>query len=115
MLTFAPGLYDDRNYQSQSFQMTFVNRPALWMFPSKDFPNVMKNTFLKVSPKGLNNVLSMSCGSVANENAFKIAFMHHMRKERGGIELPPSDDPAYSSVMQNLVSRINESMLVIYR
>ena len=47
----------------------------------------------------------MSCGSCSNENAFKAVFMWHMRKERGGIELPPSDDEAYSSVMQNKVDK----------
>ena len=83
--------------------MTFVNRPAQWMFPSQDFPKLIKNTLLKVAPKGLNQVVSMSCGSCSNENAFKAVFMWHMRKERGGIELPSSDDVAYSSVMQNKV------------
>ena len=83
--------------------MTFINRPAQWMFPSQDFPKLVKNTLLKVAPKNLNQVVTMSCGSCSNENAFKAVFMWHMRKERGGIELPPSDDIAYSSVMQNQV------------
>lgn len=83
--------------------MTFINRPAQWMYPSQDFPKLIKNTLLKVAPVGLNHVVSMSCGSCSNENAFKAAFMRYKRRERG-VELPPSDDPAYSSVMNNKVS-----------
>ena len=82
--------------------MTFVNRPAPWMFPSQDFPKLIKNTLLKVAPAGLSHVVSMSCGSCSNENAFKVVFMRHMRKQRG-VELPLSDDVAYSSVMNNKV------------
>lgn len=37
----------------------------------------------QVAPKGLTRVTCMACGSCSNENAFKLAFMHYMRRQRG--------------------------------
>ncbi|XP_063170667.1 4-aminobutyrate aminotransferase, mitochondrial isoform X2 [Candoia aspera] len=36
-----------------------------------------------VAPKGLSQVITMSCGSCSNENAFKTIFMWYRNKERG--------------------------------
>ncbi len=37
----------------------------------------------QIAPKGLTEVQPMMCGSCANENAFKAAFIWHQRKKRG--------------------------------
>jgi 4-aminobutyrate aminotransferase / (S)-3-amino-2-methylpropionate transaminase len=61
-----------------------VNRPALGVFPSKDWPEKLKNVMLSVAPNGLNNVSTMMCGSCSNENAYKAVFIWYRTKERGG-------------------------------
>uniref|UniRef100_A0A8D0HJY3 4-aminobutyrate aminotransferase n=1 Tax=Sphenodon punctatus TaxID=8508 RepID=A0A8D0HJY3_SPHPU len=54
---------------------TFVNRPALGILPPGNFAEKLKDSLLSVAPKGLNQVVTMSCGSCSNENAFKTIFM----------------------------------------
>ncbi|CAH1795449.1 unnamed protein product [Owenia fusiformis] len=65
-------------------QSMFVNRPALGNLPPKDWAERLKNSLLSVSPRGLNQVVTMACGSCSNENAFKAMFMAYRRRERGG-------------------------------
>uniref|UniRef100_A0A8C0IR71 4-aminobutyrate aminotransferase n=1 Tax=Chelonoidis abingdonii TaxID=106734 RepID=A0A8C0IR71_CHEAB len=54
---------------------TFVNRPALGILPPENFAEKLKESLLSVAPKGLQQVITMSCGSCSNENAFKAIFM----------------------------------------
>ncbi|KAM6424065.1 4-aminobutyrate aminotransferase, mitochondrial isoform 2-T3 [Liasis olivaceus] len=62
---------------------TFVNRPALGILPPENFAEKLKESLLSVAPKGLSQVITMSCGSCSNENAFKTIFMWYRNKERG--------------------------------
>ncbi|KAJ7305709.1 hypothetical protein JRQ81_010075 [Phrynocephalus forsythii] len=62
---------------------TFVNRPALGILPPENFAEKLKESLLSVAPKGLSQVVTMSCGSCSNENAFKTIFMWYRNKERG--------------------------------
>ena len=84
------------------FKMTLVNRPALGTFPSKDFPDLIQKTLVDAAPPGLHQVVTMACGTCANENAYKTAFFWYMRKQRGH-EIPSPDDPAFHSCMINQV------------
>lgn len=61
-----------------------MNRPALGVFPSKDWPEKLKNILLSVAPKNMNNVSTMMCGSCSNENAYKAVFIWYRTKERNG-------------------------------
>nr|CAB3219606.1 4-aminobutyrate aminotransferase, mitochondrial-like [Phallusia mammillata] len=81
-------------------QSAMINRPAMAMFPNRDFPALIDKTLLKVAPRGLGQVITMACGSCSNENAFKSVFFWYMKKKRG-VELPPLGDPAYESCMRN--------------
>lgn len=38
---------------------------------------------MAVAPQGMDNVFTVMCGSCANENAFKTAFMYKAAKRRG--------------------------------
>lgn len=51
--------------------------------PNKDWVDQIEKTFMKVAPKGLDQVFTVMCGSCANENAFKTAFMYKAAKLRG--------------------------------
>lgn len=54
---------------------------------------------LSVAPEGFNNVITMMCGSCANENAYKAVFMWYQQRERGGkLEFTPEE---ISSCMLN--------------
>ncbi|KAG8432899.1 hypothetical protein GDO86_017238 [Hymenochirus boettgeri] len=62
---------------------TFVNRPALGILPPENFAEKLQESLLSVGPKGLKQVITMSCGSCSNENAYKLIFMWYRNKERG--------------------------------
>jgi len=47
------------------------------MFTTNDFRFILK-IISKVAPKGLKRVQTLMCGSCANENAMKVAFIHYM-------------------------------------
>ncbi|XP_022820144.1 4-aminobutyrate aminotransferase, mitochondrial-like [Spodoptera litura] len=61
-----------------------VNRPALGVFPSDDWPKKLRNVLLAVAPPGLKHVMTMMCGACSNENAFKAAFILYCTRKRGG-------------------------------
>lgn len=74
-----------------------VNRPALGLYPSPDWPNRLQRSLLDIAPKGMTNVQTMACGTCANEQAFKTVFMAYRRRERGG--LPASIEEQQSSLI----------------
>jgi 4-aminobutyrate aminotransferase/(S)-3-amino-2-methylpropionate transaminase len=66
--------------------------------PPKDWPETLKSAFMSIAPKGLNQVMSLMCGSCSNEVAFKAVFMHHQHIKRGGKPFTAED---LSSCMKN--------------
>ncbi len=58
--------------------LSLVNRPAMGMFPPMDVAARISQSLLKVAPAGLSKVSTMMCGTCANENAFKAAFIKFM-------------------------------------
>ncbi|ORX46335.1 4-aminobutyrate aminotransferase [Hesseltinella vesiculosa] len=69
--------------KNPAFQTALANRAALGVNPNKDWAHQIEETFMKVAPKGLDQVFTVMCGSCANENAFKTAFMYKAAKLRG--------------------------------
>ncbi|KZC14929.1 4-aminobutyrate aminotransferase, mitochondrial [Dufourea novaeangliae] len=67
-------------------QKIMANRPALGVFPGKDWPSRLKKNMLKegVAPPGLSHLTTMMCGSCSNENAFKNIFIWYAEKQREG-------------------------------
>lgn len=67
-------------------QKIIANRPALGVFPGKDWPQKLKQVLLRkgVAPPGLSNITVMMCGSCSNENAFKNIFIWYAEKQRKG-------------------------------
>lgn len=59
-----------------------VNRSALGMMPPARWPEMLRNSLLKVAPKGMTNVQTMACGSCSNENAFKAAMILYRKRQR---------------------------------
>jgi 4-aminobutyrate aminotransferase/(S)-3-amino-2-methylpropionate transaminase len=60
-----------------------ANRPALGVIPPCDWPSDLADMLDKMAPPGLSEVTTMACGSCANENAFKVCFIHYQNKRRG--------------------------------
>lgn len=67
-----------------AFQTALANRAALGVNPNVDWVDSVEKAFMAVAPKGMDNVFTVMCGSCANENAFKTAFMYKAAKKRGG-------------------------------
>lgn len=83
---------------SPEMASAIVNRPALGNFPQHDWASILETGILKVAPKGLNQVFTAMAGSDANETAYKAAFMHRRRQERGGPEKEFTPDEISSSM-----------------
>jgi 4-aminobutyrate aminotransferase/(S)-3-amino-2-methylpropionate transaminase len=68
-----------------------AHRPALGNAPPVGWPQRVASTLLSVAPAGLRHVAPMMCGSCANENAFKAAFIAAAARRRGGAPPSPAD------------------------
>lgn len=62
---------------------TLINRPALGVFPGKDWPSKLQSVLMSIAPKGVTNVTTMMCGSCSNENAYKNIFIWYRKNQRG--------------------------------
>lgn len=83
-------------------QKIIANRPALGVFPGKDWPDKLKKILLhkEIAPPGLSHITTMMCGSCSNENAFKTIFIWYAEKQRNGA---PFTKEEMESCMTNQV------------
>lgn len=91
-----------------------INRPALGNFPSHDWAEVLQSGILKVAPKGLNQVLTAQAGSDANELAYKAAFMYRRQQERGGADVPFTEEEVLSA-MENTAPGAPELSILSFK
>lgn len=70
-------------FSDESNLKTMINRPALGVFPGKEWPNKLQNVLMPIAPKGLECITTMMCGSCSNENAFKNIFLWYCKNRRG--------------------------------
>eukprot|EP00920_Eleutheroschizon_duboscqi_P023605 GHVT01058800.1.p1 GENE.GHVT01058800.1~~GHVT01058800.1.p1 ORF type:complete len:263 (-),score=17.11 GHVT01058800.1:5001-5789(-) len=97
---------------TSAFKSLVMHRTALGLIPPMEFatlvsgfhyflrtttssqsvyePNV-QDVLLKVAPPGLNHVITMACGSCANENSMKAAFTVAAARRRQGVGRGPWD------------------------
>lgn len=73
-------------------------RAALGVNPSASWVDSVEKAFMRVAPKGLTSLFTVMCGSCANENAFKTAFMYQAAKRRGKRDFSAEE---LSSCMNN--------------
>ncbi|KAH9498854.1 hypothetical protein Btru_004832 [Bulinus truncatus] len=88
---------------------SFVNRPALGVFPPADFVKNVTESLLSVAPPGMRQVMTMGCGACSIEHSLKAAFMAFRRRERGGK--PPSKEELESSLYNRPPGNPNISVL----
>ncbi len=53
-------------------------------FPEKSMVTELRDVFLSVAPRGLDQIFPMMCGTCSNENAIKLVFQRFMHRRRGG-------------------------------
>lgn len=86
------------------------NRAALGVNPNVDWVDSVEKAFMTVAPKGMDNVFTVMCGSCANENAFKTAFMYKAAKRRGVREFNMEE---LSSCMKNEAPGTPDDMSIL--
>ncbi len=80
------------------YQKYLAQRPVNSVLPDKHWPRMVNDILLPLAPKGLTEVINTcGCGSSANENAFKVAFLHYMAKKRG--KNPPTQQEIDSALL----------------
>ncbi|XP_033326454.1 4-aminobutyrate aminotransferase isoform X1 [Megalopta genalis] len=92
-------------------QKIIANRPALGVFPGKDWPSKLKKITLQkgIAPPGLSHITTMMCGSCSNENAFKNIFIWYAEKHRKGA--PFTKEEMESCMMNQLPGSPRYSIL----
>lgn len=73
--------------KSDAWTSALINRPALGIAPDVSWPSTLRDVFMSVAPKGLNQITTLMCGSCANEVAYKAAFMLYAQRKRGGPQV----------------------------
>ena len=69
----------------QEYHKYLAQRPACAVNPDMEWMRLLRDSVLKVAPKGLTELfLSCGCGTQSNENAYKAAFLWYKKKQRGG-------------------------------
>ncbi|CEG76627.1 Putative 4-aminobutyrate aminotransferase [Rhizopus microsporus] len=96
--------------QEPQFQTAIANRPALGVSPNVDWVDSVKSAFISVAPKGMSNVFTVMCGSCANENAFKTAFMYKAAKKRGQADFSVQE---LESCMKNQAPGSPDDMVIL--
>jgi 4-aminobutyrate aminotransferase/(S)-3-amino-2-methylpropionate transaminase len=66
-------------------------RPALGIAPPAEWVGLVEGTLMRVAPKGMDRVVTVTTGSEAIENAIKAAFIAFAKVKRGGVPLGPDD------------------------
>lgn len=64
-------------------QKAVINRPALSVFPSKDWPDMLEEVLLSCAPPCMSYVHTMMCGACSIENALKVALYVKRKIDRG--------------------------------
>lgn len=73
-----------RETKFQKYDKFLVQRPAMGVMPPSEYPKLLSQLLLKVAPPELPDVyLSCGCGSSANVNAIKLAYLKKFFDEKG--------------------------------
>ena len=78
-------------WRSGRFDWCAGFRPALGVAPPPEWVDVVEGTLMRVAPTGMRQVVTVTSGSEAVENAVKAAFVALMARRRGGAE-PTAED-----------------------
>jgi 4-aminobutyrate aminotransferase/(S)-3-amino-2-methylpropionate transaminase len=71
-------------WKSGRFDWCAGYRPALGIAPSPEWVDIIERTMMRIAPKGLTRIVTVTTGAEAVENAIKAAFVRLATRRRGG-------------------------------
>ncbi|XP_065898676.1 4-aminobutyrate aminotransferase, mitochondrial-like [Dysidea avara] len=77
-----------------------INRPATPFQPPVNFAEMIRASLLQCAPPGMHQVTTMGCGTCANENAIKCAFISYQDRKRG-LQFPEEDSEEFKTALWN--------------
>jgi 4-aminobutyrate aminotransferase/(S)-3-amino-2-methylpropionate transaminase len=78
-------------WKSGRFDWAAGFRPALGIAPPREWVDLVDHTMMRIAPRGLTKLVTVTTGSEAVENAIKAAFIRHARVRRGGAAPTAAD------------------------
>jgi 4-aminobutyrate aminotransferase/(S)-3-amino-2-methylpropionate transaminase len=91
-------------WKSGRFDWAAGYRPALGVAPPAEWVDIVDRTLMRIAPKGMTKLVTVTTGSEAVENAIKAAFIRHARVRRGGAA-PTAEELA--ACMENADAAVN--------
>lgn len=86
-------------------------RPALGIAPPAEWVDLVERTLMRIAPKGLGKLVTVTTGSEAVENAIKAAFIRLARRRRGGAA---ASDAELAASMLNAQPGVNAFKIVSF-
>ncbi|MDB4998089.1 MAG: hypothetical protein JWM74_5521 [Myxococcaceae bacterium] len=91
-------------WKSGRFDWCAGFRPALGIAPPPEWVELVERTMMRLAPRSLSRLVTVTTGSEAVENAIKAAFIRHARVRRGGA---PPTEAELASCMENAQGSAN--------
>ena len=98
-------------FRSGRFDWAAGYRPALGVAPPEEWVDLTCGTMMRVAPRGLTKLVTVTTGSEAVENAIKAAFIRHARVRRGGTA-PAAEELA--ACMENTQASANALQVISF-
>jgi len=86
-------------------------RPALGVAPSEEWVELVERSLMRIAPRGLSRVLTVTSGAEAVENAIKAAFVRLAARRRNGA---PASSEELAACMQNRQALANAFKVVSF-
>jgi len=86
-------------------------RPALGVAPPVEWVELVESTLMRIAPRGLTKLVTVTTGSEAVENAIKAAFIRHARVRRGGAAPSAAE---LAACMENAQASANAMQVVSF-
>lgn len=80
-------------WKAGRFDWTAGYRPSLGVSPSEEWVDIVERSLMRIAPKGLTRVVTVTTGAEAVENAIKAAFVRLAKRRRKGAA-PTADELA---------------------
>jgi 4-aminobutyrate aminotransferase/(S)-3-amino-2-methylpropionate transaminase len=100
-----------RAFRGGRFDWAAGYRPALGVAPPAEWVDLVERTLMRVAPRGLTKLVTVTTGSEAVENAMKAAFIRHARVRRAGAS-PSAEELA--ACMENAQASANAMQIVSF-
>ena len=94
-----------RAWRNGRFDWAAGYRPALGIAAPLEWVEIVERTLMRIAPKGLTKLVTVTTGSEAVENAIKAAFIRFARRRRNGAAPTEADLAACMSNDQPGVNR----------